>query len=36
MGAIESIPKELRGGERSIPMEGLFIERINIEVVASS
>lgn len=36
MDAIEALPKEFRGGEQSIPMEGLFIERIDIEVVASS
>jgi cyclophilin family peptidyl-prolyl cis-trans isomerase len=32
MDAIEAIPKELRGTELSIPMEGLFIERVDIEV----
>lgn len=32
MDAIEAIPKEMRGTELSIPMEGLFIERVDIEV----
>jgi cyclophilin family peptidyl-prolyl cis-trans isomerase len=36
MDAIEAIPKELRGAERSVPMQGLFIERIDIEIVAGS
>lgn len=36
MDAIEAIPKEFRGGEQSIPMQGLFIERLDIEIVAGS
>lgn len=32
MDAIEALPKEFRGGELSVPMEGLFIERIDVEV----
>ena len=32
LDAIEAIPKEVRGTELSIPMEGLFIERVDIEV----
>jgi cyclophilin family peptidyl-prolyl cis-trans isomerase len=32
MDAIEALPKEYRGGELSVPMEGLFIERIDVEV----
>ena len=37
MDAIEAIPKEVRSnGELSVPMQGLFIERIDIEIVASS
>ena len=32
LDAIEAIPKEARGTELSIPMEGLFIERVDIEV----
>ncbi|MFW2339913.1 MAG: peptidylprolyl isomerase [Acidimicrobiia bacterium] len=37
MDAIEALPKEVRpNGELSVPMEGLFIERIDIEIVAGS
>jgi len=36
MDTIESLPKELRGTELSVPMEGLWIERIDIEVVPGS
>ena len=32
MDAIEALPKEFRGGEQSVPMEGLFIERVDVEV----
>lgn len=36
MAAIESIPKALRSSEMSVPMEGLFIERIDIEISPGS
>lgn len=36
MDAIEAIPTEVRRGEKSAPLEGLFIERIDIEIVAGS
>lgn len=36
MDAIEALPKELRGSELSVPMEGLFIERVDVEIVAGS
>ncbi len=36
MDAIEALPKELRGSELSVPMEGLFIERVDVEIVPGS
>jgi cyclophilin family peptidyl-prolyl cis-trans isomerase len=36
MDAIEALPKELRGSELSVPMQGLFIERVDVEIVPGS